>query len=204
MAVSCPIDLDTLRLRQEIQSVYSRVATGPDGSFHFHRGPEYAVRVLSYDPAALAALPAVTTASFAGVANPHLIAPIYRGAAVVDVGCGSGMDLLLAAKAVGPPGQAIGVDMTEAMLARAHEGANAIGLDNVDVRLGDALALPVESNSADFVLSNGVLNLTPDKRRAYAEVFHVLKPGGRFLYGDIIVATELAESLRGDIDLWTG
>jgi arsenite methyltransferase len=203
MATSCPVDLDVLQLRREIQSVYTQVATDPGGSFHFHRGPEYAVRVLSYDPSALAALPAATTTSFAGVANPHLIAPIFSGATVVDVGCGSGTDLLLAAKSVGSLGLAIGVDMTELMVAQANAGAAAAGLDNVDVRLGEALALPVESGSADFVLSNGVINLTPDKSRAFAEVFAILKPGGRFLYGDIVVAAELPESIRQDIDSWT-
>jgi arsenite methyltransferase len=123
---------------------------------------------------------------------------------VVDIGCGAGMDLLLAARTVGPTGRAIGVDMTEAMVDRARAGARALGLAHVEVRIGDALDLPIESGSVDAVLSNGVLNLTPDKERAFAEVFRVLKPGGQFLYGDIIVAGELSESIRCNIDLWTG
>ena len=204
MAIACPVDLDTLRLRAEIQSIYARVATEPSGSFHFHRGPAYAAEMLGYDVNALAALPADTTASFAGVANPHRLAPMSPGATVVDIGCGAGMDLLLAAQAVGPAGRAIGVDMTEAMAERARVGARATGLDNVEVRLGDALALPVESDTVDFVISNGVLNLTPDKREAFGEVFRILKPGGQFLYGDIVVANELSESIRRNIDLWTG
>jgi len=204
MAISCPVDFDTLKLRAEIQSIYARVATEPSGSFHFHRGPAYAAEMLGYDAAALAALPADTTSSFAGVANPHRVAPIAIGATVVDIGCGAGMDLLLAARAVGAGGRAIGVDMTEAMAERALTGARTTGLDNVEVRLGDALALPVESETVDFVISNGVLNLTPDKREAFREVFRVLKPGGQFLYGDIIVANELSESIRRNIDLWTG
>ena len=114
------------------------------------------------------------------------------------------MDLLLAARAVGPTGRAIGVDMTEAMADRARAGVHALGLTHVEVRVGDALDLPIESGSVDAVLSNGVLNLTPDKERAFAEVFRVLKPGGEFLYGDIIVASELSESIRRNIDLWTG
>ena len=204
MAISCPVDFDTLKLRAEIQSIYARVATEPSGSFHFHRGPAYAAEMLGYDAAALAALPADTTSSFAGVANPHRVAPIAIGATVVDIGCGAGMDLLLAARAVGAGGRAIGVDMTEAMAERALTGARTTGLDNVEVRLGDALALPVESETVDFVISNGVLNLTPDKRAAFGEVFRILKPGGQFLYGDIIVANELSESIRRNIDLWTG
>jgi arsenite methyltransferase len=102
MAIACPVDLDTLRLRAEIQSIYARVATEPSGDFHFHRGPAYAAGMLGYDANALAALPADTTASFAGVANPHRVAPITTAATVVDIGCGAGMDLLLAAQAVGP------------------------------------------------------------------------------------------------------
>jgi SAM-dependent methyltransferase len=204
MATTCPIDLDTLTLRTEIQSIYARVAMEPSGDFHFHRGPAYASGMLGYDMSALAALPADTTASFAGVANPHRMGPLTPGATIVDIGCGAGMDLLLAAQAVGPRGRAIGVDMTEAMAERARAGARAIGLDNVEVRLGDALSLPVESESVDFVMSNGVLNLTPDKNEAIGEVFRILKPGGQFLYGDIIVAGELSESIRRNIDLWTG
>ena len=204
MAVTCPVDLDTIKLRQEIQSIYARVATDPSGAFHFHRGPKYAAELLGYDAEALAALPASSTESFAGVANPHRIKPIQAGATVVDIGCGAGMDLLLAATAVGPTGRAIGVDMTEAMAERSRSGAGALGFDHVEVRVGDALALPVDSESVDVVISNGVLNLTPDKSIAFGEVFRVLKPGGEFLYGDIILGEELDEKLRKDVDLWTG
>ena len=123
---------------------------------------------------------------------------------LVDVGCGSGPGLLLAARSVGPRGRALGVDMTGAMAEKARRAAHAAGLENVEVRIGDAMALPVEAAYADVVISNGVLNLTPDKEVAYREVFRVLKPGGLFLYGDIVVAHELSESSRRDIDLWTG
>jgi arsenite methyltransferase len=204
MAVVCPIDLDTRKLRDEIQAIYARVASEPSGTFHFHRGPAYAAEWLGYDAAALAQLPAESTASFAGVANPHRIAAIAEAATVVDIGCGAGMDLLLAAKAVGPAGTAIGVDMTEAMAARARAGAESMGLRQVEVRLGDAMHLPVASDSVDVVLSNGVLNLTSDKTQAFSEVLRVLKPGGLFLYGDIVVAGELPESVRTNVDLWTG
>jgi SAM-dependent methyltransferase len=204
MAIVCPVDLDTLRLRAEIESIYRRVATEPAGDFHFHRGPAYAAEMLGYDAAALARLPADSTASFAGVANPHRIASMPRGATVVDIGCGAGMDLLLAAQAVGSDGRAIGVDMTEPMAQRARAGATSLSLANVEVRIGDAMSLPVKSESVDVVISNGVLNLTPDKEQAFGEVFRVLRPGGQFLYGDIVVATELSESIRRNIDLWTG
>src|SRR6188472_3903506 len=135
MANTCPVDLDTLRLRAEIESIYRRVATEPAGDFHFHRGPAYAAEMLGYDAAALDRLPADSTASFAGVANPHRIASMPAGATVVDIGCGAGMDLLLAARAVGPKGHAIGVDMTEAMAARTRDSARALALHNVEVRM---------------------------------------------------------------------
>jgi arsenite methyltransferase len=204
MAVACPVDLDTSQLRKEIQDIYARVATEPGSAFHFHRGPAYAAELLGYDAAALAALPPDSTASFAGVSNPQRIAPLPVGATVVDIGCGAGMDLLLAAKQVGPTGRAIGVDMTNAMAVRAQASARAAGLAHVEVRLGDALALPIDSDTVDVVTSNGVINLTPDKAKAFAEVFRVLKPGGQFLYGDIVVAAELSESIRSNIELWTG
>lgn len=204
MAIACPIDLDTMKLRAEIQSIYARVASDPSGNFHFHRGPKYAAEFLGYDQGMLADLPNESTGSFAGVANPHRMGPIGEGSVVVDSGCGAGMDLLLAARSVGPTGRAIGVDMTEGMIAKASMAALEAGLNNVQVRLGDAMALPLDDNSVDVVISNGVLNLVPDKSIAYREVFRILKPRGRFLYGDIVVGSELSESIRRNIDLWTG
>lgn len=204
MAATCPIDLDTARLRAEVQSIYARVAAAPEGEFHFHRGLEYAVSFLRYDRAALASLPGRAVESFAGVGNPLRVERVAAGATVVDIGCGAGTDLLLAARAAGPGGRAIGVDMTQSMLRKAGAAAEEAGLANVELRQGDALELPVESGSADLVISNGVLNLAPDKRRAYSEVFRVLRPGGRFLYADIVVAAELPAAIRSDIDLWSG
>jgi arsenite methyltransferase len=204
MATSCPIGLDVDQLRREVSFIYARVAEDPTGDFHFHRGPAYASELLGYDANELAAIPAANSASFAGVGNPHCVAPIAAGETVVDIGCGAGMDLLLAARKVGASGKAVGVDMTPAMAEKTRAGAHAMGLDNVEVRIGDALELPIESGTVDVVISNGVINLTPDKDRAYAEAFRILKPGGRFQLADIVVASELSEKIRNDIDLWTG
>ena len=204
MPIACPIDLDTLRLRAEIQSIYARVATDPTGDFHFHRGPRYATSRLGYDAAGLAMLPPEVTESFAGVGNPHAIAPFPEGATIVDIGCGAGTDLLLAAFHVGPGGRAIGVDMTEAMRQRARRGAVACGLTSVDIREGEATALPLESGSVDVVISNGVLNLVAEKRAAIDEIRRVLRPGGRLQIADIVLGVDLPESARHDIDLWTG
>ena len=204
MAIACPINLDTLKLRAEIQSIYARVAEDPSGEFHFHRGPEYAARRLNYDASELSKLPGTVTESFAGVGNPHAVAPLPAGATVVDIGCGAGTDLLLAAFHVGAHGRAIGVDMTEAMRDRTRRGATTCGLAYVDVREGEATALPIEAESVDVVISNGVLNLVPEKRAAVAEIRRILKPGGRVQIADIVLGVELPEDARQDIDLWTG
>jgi arsenite methyltransferase len=204
MTLSCPVDLDSLKLRREVQEMYSRVATAPDGVYHFHRGPEYAVQWLGYDPAELAALPREVTQSFAGIGNPHAIAPIPAGACVLDIGSGAGTDLLLAARHAGPSGRAIGIDMTAEMRERARAGARHAGLGNVEVLEGDATGLPLADASVDVVISNGVLNLVPEKDRAFAEIARVLRPGGRLQIADIVTGVELSEAVRRDIDLWTG
>src|SRR5260370_14899036 len=204
MAIACPVDLDTEVLRSEVSKVYSRVANDPNGDFHFHRGSEYAVQFLGYDPVELAALPAQCTASFAGIANPHTIARIRPAETVLDIGCGAGTDLLLAARRVGPGGRAIGVDMTEAMRDRASASAAAAGLTHVEVHRADATALPLPDASVDVVISNGVLNLVPEKEKAFIEIRRVLRPGGRLQLADIVLDAELGEDVRRNIDLWTG
>lgn len=204
MATSCPVDLDTTRLRAEISTIYARVADEPGGDFHFHRGPGYAADLLGYDAAELATLPGESTAAFAGVANPLAIAALIPGETVVDIGSGAGMDIMLAARRVGPTGRAIGVDMTPAMIERARASARAAGLDQVEIRQGDAQALPLDDASVDVVISNGVLNLTTDKLEAFGEIWRVLRPGGRLQLGDIVVESELSEGIRRDVDLWTG
>lgn len=204
MPIACPVNLDTHKLRAEIQSIYARVAADPSAEFHFHRGPAYAATRLKYDAAQLSKLPGTVTESFAGVGNPHAIAPLPTGATVVDIGSGAGTDLLLAAFHIGRHGRAIGVDMTEAMRDRARRGAMACGLEHVEVREGEATALPIETESVDVVISNGVLNLVPDKSAALAEIRRILKPEGRAQIADIVLGVELPEDARQDIDLWAG
>jgi len=204
VAIACPVDLNTAVLRSEISIVYGRVAGEPDGEFHFHRGPAYAVEFLGYDAGELAALPPDCTASFAGIGNPLAIGPIHAGERVLDIGCGAGMDLLLSAKRAGPDGHAIGVDMTRAMIQRARKSAAVAGLHQVEVREGDATALPVEDGSINVVSSNGVLNLVPEKERGFGEIVRVLRPGGRLHLADITLDVELPEDARRNIDLWTG
>lgn len=204
MATTCPTGFDTQKLRDEVSKMYERVALEPAGDFHFHRGPAYAAEWLGYDAAELSKLPARATASFAGVANPLKLGTLKSGATVVDLGSGSGMDLLLAAQKIGPEGRAIGVDMTPAMMKVATTAAGELGLRNVEVRQGLLEDLPLESGSVDVVISNGVVNLSVDKEKTFNEVLRVLKPGGELWLGDIVVGTELSEKTRSDIELWTG
>lgn len=204
MSIACPVDLNTAVLRSEISSIYGRVASAPDGEFHFHRGPAYAVEFLGYDAKELAGLPPDCTASFAGIGNPLAIGPIHVGETVLDIGCGAGLDLLLAAKRVGSNGHAIGVDMTEAMIERSRQSAARAGLGQVEIRKADATALPIADCTIDVVSSNGVINLVPEKDRAFAEIVRVLNPGGRLHLADIALDVELPEDARRNIDLWTG
>jgi len=204
MSLVCPVDLDSIRLRHDVQEMYARVAATPDGTYHFHRGPGYAVQWLGYDATELAALPDTVTHPFAGVGNPHAIAPLAPGERVVDIGSGAGTDLLLAARRVGPTGRAIGIDMTAEMRERARDGARQCGLAHVEVLDGDATRLPLENASVDVVISNGVLNLVPEKDRAFAEIARVLRPGGRLQIADIVTSVELSDAIRRDVELWTG
>jgi arsenite methyltransferase len=193
MARTCPVGFDVTRLREQVSATYERVAHAPDGEFHFHRGMDYACELLGYDRAELERLPAETVAAFAGVANPLRIGPIAPGERVLDIGCGAGTDRLLAALRTGPTGRALGVDMTPAMRARAAVSAAAMGVaDVVDVRPGTAEALPVDDAGIDVVISNGVINLSPDKDQAFSEIWRVLAPGGRLYLGDVIVSRELS------------
>jgi arsenite methyltransferase len=203
MALTCPVGFDVDRLRELVRDTYDRVAVSPAGVFHFHRGPDYAARFLGYDRAELATLPRTATARFAGVGNPVAIGPITPGQTVLDHACGAGMDLLLAARRVGPTGRAIGVDMTPGMREAARRAALEAGLgDRVEIREGFFEELPVESESVDVVLSNGVVNLSPDKERVFSEIARVLRPGGRLYLADVVVQREIKDEARHDPELW--
>jgi arsenite methyltransferase len=200
--VTAPVAVDIDVLRDEIQKTYADVATKPGEEYIFPTGRSWA-EDLGYPPE-LANVPEPSVESFAGVANHFVLGRIDEGATVLDLGCGAGTDLLIAAQMVGPTGRAIGIDMTRSMLERARRSADEMGLDNVELYEGLIESLPLEDESADVVISNGVIDLVPDKDAVFAEIDRVLKPGGRLQIADVVIHKEVSEDARKRIDLWTG
>ena len=195
------IDLGSLRFA--IQKEYQQVALEPERGFHFHTGRPLA-RLLRYPDEWLDKIPESSIESFAGTGNPFSLGELKPGDRIVDVGSGAGIDSLIAARMVAPHGEVIGIDMTHAMLEKARRATEESGLQNVEFRMGYAETIPIEDGWADVIISNGVLNLMPDKQAALKEMRRVLKPGGRIQIGDILVQKEVPEDARQEIDLWTG
>lgn len=195
------VDVDALR--DEVRKKYREVADSPTTEFHFHTGREHALR-MGYPQSPLDQLPDEATEAFAGVANPFYWGLPQQGERVIDLGSGAGMDSFIAALAVGSQGRVFGIDMTPEMIDRATRLADELGLDNVEFRAGLIEDLPVDSEWADVVISNGVINLCPEKLGVYKEVHRVLRPGGRMTIADICVEKPVPQSALKDIDLWTG
>ena len=200
MATQVAPDVDVLR--REIQEKYTEVASSPDLTFHFHHGLPLA-KTLEYPKELLEGLPSEAVESFAGVGNPFSVGEIAPGETVLDIGSGCGFDCIIAGKMVGPTGKVIGIDMTDAMLKRSTETAQSMGLTQVEFKKGFAEELPVPDASVDVVISNGVINLTPDKYAVFKEVFRILKPGGRLFLADIVVYKQVPDAAKEDVDLWT-
>lgn len=201
--VARPVDVDTDTLRKAIQDEYKEVAKNPGKGFHFHTGRTL-TKIVGYKDEWLKGVSDLAIDSFAGTGNPFAMGELTAGEHVVDVGSGGGIDSLVAARMVGSSGIVIGIDMTPEMLDKARKAAAESGLDNVEFRESYIEDLPVADCWADVVISNGVLNLTPDKQKALAEMFRVLRPGGRLQIADIMVDREVPEEAKRKIDLWTG
>jgi len=193
--------LDTSDLEYRVKQMYSEVAEHPEREFHFETGRTLAER-LGYPPDSLDAIPSEAIESFAGVGYYFDFAEIRPGETVVDLGSGSGMDSFLAARKVGRNGRVTGIDMTEAQLAKANALAGREGFENVGFRHARIEALPVSDASADVVISNGVINLSADKAKVFAETARVLRPGGRLALADIVTSIQLPEGVTCDASLW--
>ncbi len=200
MTAETPVDPVTLR--EEVKSKYREVACNPHGEYHFHTGRRLAKR-LGYEDAVVARMPDEAVESFAGVANPFALRALDPGENVVDVGSGAGFDCFIAAQQVGPGGKVVGIDMLEEMLQKSRASAARMGLTNVEFREGLVEQMPVEDGWADVVISNGVINLCADKKKAFEEIWRVLRPGGRLQFADIANGKPVPEAAIRNIDLWT-
>ena len=201
MAVEVDIDVEVLKC--EIKKTYARVSERPDEDFVFPTGRAWALD-LGYPAKLLARVPDGSAESFAGVANPFALGPLFPGERVLDVGSGAGTDSLVAAQMVGLGGSVTGIDMTAEMLAKARAGSAAMGAANVAFVEAEAEALPFDDGSFDVVISNGVIDLIPDKDAVFAELFRVLAPGGRIQIADVTIQNPVSAEGRRSIDLWTG
>jgi arsenite methyltransferase len=193
--------LDTQELEQRVKDMYREVAEAPEKEFHFETGRPLAER-LGYPAVELDAIPAPAIDSFAGVGYYFDLAAIKPGETVVDLGSGSGMDSFLASLQTGEAGRVVGIDMTEAQLAKARRLATEHGFAQAAFLEAHIEQLPLEERSADVVISNGVINLSPDKTKVFAEAARVLRPGGRLAIADIVTATQLPEGVTCDAALW--
>ena len=197
------VSVDPEALRAEVRDKYKAVATNPQGTFHFHTGRPLTA-LLGYDPTIVHKFPDRAVESFAGVGNPFSIRALQPGEHIVDIGSGAGFDSFIAATNIGANGRVVGIDMNPEMLAKSRASASAMRMSNVEFRDGLAEAVPVEDAWADCVISNGVINLCPDKRAVFAEIYRVLRPGGTLQFADIANGRPVPTEALRDIDLWTG
>ncbi len=200
MAVDVEIDVEVLK--SEIKKTYASVSEEPEKDFIFPTGRSWA-EDLDY-PAELANVPDQAVGSFAGVANPFSLGRLQPGERVLDLGSGAGTDSLVAAQMVGEEGSVTGIDMTEAMLEKACSAAAEMGMTNVEFVEGEAEKLPFPDESFDVVISNGVIDLVPDKDAVFSELNRVLVPGGRMQVADVTIQNPVSAEGRRNIDLWTG
>jgi SAM-dependent methyltransferase len=200
--MSAELPVDPAALRDEVKSKYREVACNPHGEFHFHTGRRAAQR-LGYDAAVVDCMPDAAVESFAGVANPFQLRKLEAGEKVVDAGSGAGFDCFIAAGQVGPRGKVVGIDMLPEMLEKSRASACAMCLGNLEFREGLIEEMPIEDGWADVVISNGVINLCADKKRAFQEIWRVLRPGGRLQFADIANGKPVPASAVRNIDLWT-
>jgi arsenite methyltransferase len=196
------VDIDVALLKSEIQKTYASVSAEPERDFIFPTGRAWA-EDLGY-PQELAKVPETAVESFAGVANPWELGRLTPGERVLDLGSGAGTDSLVAAQMVGEAGRVTGIDMTPEMLAKARAAATKMGATNVEFVEGEAEHLPFEDETFDVVISNGVIDLIPDKDAVFAELHRVLVPGGRLQVADVTIQNPVSEEGRRKIDLWTG
>jgi arsenite methyltransferase len=189
------------RIEQAIRGKYLKVAASPEGLFRYPTG-RAGLQTLHYDPEIIPLLPEPVVASYCGVGNPFTLGPLHPGEAILDIGCGAGVDSIVAALMVRESGSVTGVDLVHEMLERAKENARMVGVENITFLEASAEELPFPDNRFDVVISNGAFNLVVDKVKALGEVYRVLRPGGRFMLADQVLAGELPKETKARIENW--
>jgi arsenite methyltransferase len=190
-------------LRAEVKQEYAVVAQIPEKGFHFHTGRKLA-SMLDYDDDILDQYPEEVVESFAGTGNVFKLGDLNPGEYILDIGCGAGLDCFIASQKVGRAGRVIGVDMTPEMIQKARANAAITGIENIQFIEDYSEEIPVPTDWADVIISNGAINLSPDKDQVFAEMFRILKPGGRLQIADILVQKPVPDSARNNLDLWAG
>jgi arsenite methyltransferase len=192
---------DSKRIEESIRQKYARVSESPDGLFTYPTG-RAGLEALRYDPKIIQSLPETFLASYCGVGNPFSLGPISQGEAVLDIGCGGGVDTLISALMAGPTGKGVGIDRVPEMLKRAEKNLQEITLENVTFQEASAEALPFPDESFDVIISNGVFNLIPDKGKALRKAFRVLKPNGRLMIADEVLTGKVQEDPEKRVESW--
>lgn len=195
-------DSQALRtIQHAVRQKYQKVARSAEGLFRYPTGREGAL-ALGYEPAWLADIPDEVLTSFCGVGNPFAVVPIAAGSAILDVGCGAGVDLIVARRLAGVFARVCGIDLTPSMVERAKAGFTAVGISDIEVQLVDSAIIPYPDSTFDVVISNGVINLSPAKPQLFAEIRRVLRPGGRLQFADIILERPLPPALVASPESW--
>lgn len=188
-------------IREAVRKKYMAVSTSAEGMFRYTTGRDGAL-LLGYDEDLIADIPAEVLNAFCGVGNPFTIEPVPAGSALLDIGCGAGFDLIIAARTVGSTGRVCGIDMTPEMLKRAGENFAQLGIADIEILQVESEKIPYDDNTFDVVISSGVINLSPCKLELFGEIFRVLKPGGRLQFADIVLDKELPLVMAGQLDAW--
>lgn len=195
-----PVDKE--KIREAVRERYARVSSCADGHFEYPTGAQ-AILSLGYDPAVIAGIPPAVLASYCGIGNPFSLGAIEPGSKVLDLGCGTGFDVLVASGMVGEAGRVVGLDLTPEMVEQARSNMELAGVRNAEIAAVEGEAIPFDDSSFDVIISNGVINLSPDKERSFSELYRVLRPGGRLQFADIVLRSDLPEEKVGSLEAWS-
>lgn len=194
--------LNAKEIKETVRRKYAEVSLSSEGKFNYPTGKEGALN-LKYDLSAIEAVADNVLSSFCGVGNPFSLGPVQWGESVLDVGCGAGFDLIIAGRMTGRAGRACGIDLTPEMVMKTQETITRLELTDYEVQIGDSEFIPYDDHTFDIVVSNGVLNMSPDKEKSFQEIYRVLKPGGRLQFADIVLKKDLPEKIANSLEAWT-